>query len=182
MIPRRAEGVLLDQPARREDDEIGDGGARVLRLRGQDCEDGWIGVVEGDAADDIEAAEVVLVGIVEPMPCNDVERCVVLAGTEEVTIEFGDQRPFVSFLMILVVARDGRLEVSRIGQAIGADGAKLGEFEVVLVELEDVAAHGAFWQSDAVPDTAGDDANLIWAYQEAAKFSLDIEDTVLKDL
>ena len=55
--PGRAERVLGDHPARREDDEIGIGAARhVADGRGEDGEDRRIGMVEADRADRVEAA------------------------------------------------------------------------------------------------------------------------------
>ena len=42
MVVRRPEGVLLDGPARREDDEVGDGHARSSRLARQHRENGRI--------------------------------------------------------------------------------------------------------------------------------------------
>src|SRR5208282_5812501 len=51
VVPRRAEGVLADQPARREDHEVDVGQAGQLAGRGEHGEDGRVGVVEADRAD-----------------------------------------------------------------------------------------------------------------------------------
>lgn len=39
---RKTYSVLLHRPARREDDEIGNGSTRLLRLAGENSEDGGI--------------------------------------------------------------------------------------------------------------------------------------------
>lgn len=124
VVPRRAEGVLGDEPARREDDEVGDGGARVVGGRRQDGEDARVRVVVGDGADRVEAPEVVLVGIVVAVPGDDVEGRVVLPRGEESAGEFGQQRVFV--LRVFVEGGNGRLEVPRVREAVRADGAELG--------------------------------------------------------
>lgn len=73
MVPGRAEGVLADEPAGREDDEVGDGGAGAGGRGGEDGEDGGVRVVEGDGADGVEAVEVVFEGIVGSVPGHHVE-------------------------------------------------------------------------------------------------------------
>ena len=49
--PRRAERVLADHPARREDHEVGIGAAGHVAGAGEHREDRWIGMVEADRAD-----------------------------------------------------------------------------------------------------------------------------------
>lgn len=48
VVPRRAERVLGDEPARREDDKVGHGGAESVARRRQNSEDGGIRMVKGD--------------------------------------------------------------------------------------------------------------------------------------
>lgn len=55
VVPGRAERVLGHQPAWREDDEVRDRGARVVRERREHGEDGRIGVVVRCAPDRVEA-------------------------------------------------------------------------------------------------------------------------------
>lgn len=64
VVPRGAEGALLDKPAWREDDKIGDSGAHVVGGTGEDSVDGRVRVIERSAANDGEAAEIVLVRVV----------------------------------------------------------------------------------------------------------------------
>lgn len=51
MVPRGTECIFAYEPARREDDEVCDGGAEMVGGTGEDGEDGGVGVVEGDGAD-----------------------------------------------------------------------------------------------------------------------------------
>ena len=51
-------------------------------------------MVVRDAADGVEAAEVVFVGVVGAVPGDDVEGSVVLVGGEEVGGEFGEEGIF----------------------------------------------------------------------------------------
>lgn len=68
VVPGGSEGVLLDEPAGREDDKVGDSCAGMVGGAGEHCVDGWIGVVEGSAADDGEPAKVILVWV----DCRDI--------------------------------------------------------------------------------------------------------------
>jgi len=179
VVPRRAESILLHEPARWEDDEVGDGGADVVGGAGQDGEDAGIGVVVADAADGVEAAQVVLEGVVGSVPGNDVERRVLLGRREESAVELCEDSPVVGG--VFVEASNGSLEVARVGKTVGADRAEFRELEMSLVQLKDVAADGAFWQGDAIADAARDNGDLIWSDEEVAELGLDVEDTVLQD-
>ncbi len=70
----------MHEPTRREDNEIGDGGPDVVGWSGQDGEDRRVGMVEGDGADGVEAAEVVFIGVVVAVPGDDVEGSVELGS------------------------------------------------------------------------------------------------------
>ena len=50
---------------------------------------------------------------------------------------------------------------------------------MALVELEDVAADGTLREGDVVPDAARDDADFVGADEDGAKFSGNVEYTVL---
>lgn len=116
VVPGRAESVLGDEPAGREDDEVGDGGARVVGLRRQDGEDARVRVVEADAADGVEAAQVVLVRVVGAVPGDDVEGRVRLSGRVEVTGEFGQQCVRVG--CVFFERSDGGLEIACVGETV----------------------------------------------------------------
>lgn len=144
VVPGRAEGVLADEPARGEDDEVGDGGAGHAGRGGQDGEDGRVRVVVGDGADGVEAAQVVLVGVVVALPADDVKGRVGLARVEERVVELDGDVERVAALGgrgAKVLAEMGYrcLEVAGVGEAVGTNGAQLGEVEVALIQLERIA-------------------------------------------
>lgn len=144
VVPGRAEGVLTNQPAGREDDEVGDGGAGHAGRGRQDGEDGRVRVVVRDGADGVEAAQVVLVGVVVALPADDVKGRVGLVRVEERVVELDGDVERIAALggrgaKVLAEMGHGGLEVAGVGEAVGADGAQLGEVEVALVQLESVA-------------------------------------------
>jgi hypothetical protein len=177
VVPGGPEGVLSDEPARREDDKVGDGGARHGRLRSEHREDGGVRVVEGYAADGVEAPEVVLVRVVQAVPGDDVKGRVALLRRVQVACKLAEHGP--RRRRVLVKGGDGGLEVARVGEAVGPNGAEFGELEMPLVQLEDVAAHGAVWERDAISDAARDYADFVGAHEQAAQLGLDVEDAVL---
>lgn len=79
------------------------------------------------------------------------------------SIKLGRERPLITLVMINIITSNRRLEVPGVGQAVGADWPEFGEFEVILVELEDVAADGAVGEGDAVADSAGYHADFVGA-------------------
>ena len=103
----------------------------MVRRRRQHREDARVRVVERDGPDRVEPAEVVLVRVVESMPCDHVERRVSLLRGVEMSGKLGEDAPFRFGVFIKVGY--GRLEVSRVGEAVGADGSQLRECEVALV-------------------------------------------------
>lgn len=184
VVPGRAEGVLADQPARREDDEVGHGGARNGRRRREHREDGRVWVVVRDGADGVEAAQIVLVGVVVALPGDDVEWRVGLASLKERVVHLDGDGEGAAALggrgaKVLAEVSDGRLEVARVGQAVGADGAQLREDEVALVELQRVASGRAGDELHLVLDAAGDDGNLHGPHQQPAELGADVEVALL---
>ena len=182
MVPRRAEGVFLHEPAGREDDEVGDCGTGAMGMtgRGKYGEDGWVRVVVGDAANGVEAAEIVLVRIVEAVPGDDVEGCVGLRGGEERPTKLAENGPG-RVGVVFGEGSEGGLEVAGVGEAVGADGTEFGEGEVALVELEDVTADGLVGvEVDSVANAAGNDADFIGADQEVAQLCLNVQGAVLR--
>ena len=61
----------------------------------------------------------------------------------------------------VLVRGDRRQEVARIGQAVGADRAEVGQAEAGAVVLADVAARRAVRQLDAEAHAARDDDDLL---------------------
>lgn len=76
-------------------------------------------MVIADAAYGAEPSKIVLVGIIEAVPCYDVERSVVLLGCEKMTSKFGEKGPFR--IGVLIEMGHWSLEVAGIGQAVGAN-------------------------------------------------------------
>lgn len=200
VVPRRPEGVLSHEPAGRENDEVGNGGAGVVGGPRQHGVNGGVGVVEGDRADGVEASEIVLERVVIAVPGDNVEGAVVLARGEQGVVEFAVQ--LVLFLAVVEISHRC-LEVSGIGEAVGSNGAQLGKLVVALVELADVASHWTCRQSNTVstvtfvvsengwwavflrviflPDTPRDDTDLIRTNHQSAQLGLDVQNTVLRD-
>ena len=79
---------LLYNPSWREDNEISNSDTRTCTLTGENSEDGWIQVIEGDRIDDTVIFKVVFVRDVVSMPCNNIEWCVVLLRGEQLALEY----------------------------------------------------------------------------------------------
>ena len=152
--PGWAEGVLGNEPAGWEDGEVDVGRAVDGRGRGEDGENGRVGVVEADGVDGVEAGHVVGVGRVVTVPGDDVEGRVVVVRGPELAEELGDD---FEVAVDVFVGGYGGLEVAGVGEAVGADGAEVGEAEGLTVVLADVAAGPVGEDLDAELDAARDD-------------------------
>lgn len=104
--------MARDVPSRAEDEEVCERGGRVAARGGQDAEDAGVDVVDGDGADVDEFREVVFVGHVVAVPCDDVKGAMVLRGFEELAAELVDDFPG---LLFDVVFGDRVEEVAGIG-------------------------------------------------------------------
>jgi len=184
MEPGRPEGVFGDDPARREDGEVDVGRAGDLAGRGEDGVDGWVGVVEADGVDAVEAGEVVLAGGVVAVPCDDVERGMVEVGSP---IDCpGILRLPGSWHVSIVVGGVWSEEVAAVGEAVRSDGAEFGEPEAGAVVFEEVAAglRGFSWRReefDAELDAAGDEGDLAGGKIEYAEFGVEHQAAQLWD-
>src|SRR3984885_2346768 len=85
----------------------------------------------------------------------------------QAAVEFSDQ--FAACFDVLV-ARDRREEIARIGKAVGADGPEIRQFERRPEILAAVAACGAARKIDPKPQAAWDDAGLLRLDTQAPKF------------
>ena len=94
-------------------------------------------MVERDRADGVEPAQIVSVRRVVAVPGDDVERRVIDLARPEISAKFRDQlhRAFAVF-----VPGDRRFEIARVGEAVGADRAEVGQAEMLAVVFADVAA------------------------------------------
>ena len=120
--------------------EVDIGGALLAGRRRQHREDRRIGMVEQDRADRRKRRQIVFVGRVVAVPGDDVERRVAELGDVEPAAPFHDQP---AGRLLVLEPGDRRLEVARIGQAVGADRAAIGQGELGAVILADIAARPA---------------------------------------
>ncbi len=125
-----------------------------VRLRLQHEEDRRIGMVVADRADHVEAAQVVLVRREVAVPRDDVAAASGRSRGPQVAEELVDEleAPFA-----VLVCGDRVHEVARIGEAVRADRAQVGEAQVRAEVLADVAARLAIRQLDAEAHAARDD-------------------------
>ena len=137
VIPRRTESILLRKPAWWEDDKVDVGCAFFC---GRSCkygEDRRVGVVKGDRSDRRVMSQVVLIGCVVSVPGNDVQGRVIDFRAMEFSAPFHSDT--ASFVAILEPC--GRsFEVTRIGQAVGADRAAARQREFGAIVFADESA------------------------------------------
>ena len=72
-------------------------------------------MVKADGTDRVVLSQVIFIGSIVSMPCNDIEGAVFVFDSKEFSLEFIDNRPFLD--LILVPGHWG-LKVSRVCQAI----------------------------------------------------------------
>ena len=144
----------------------------MSRGRGQHGVDGRVGVVEGDGVDAVEARQVVLVRRVVAVPGDHVERRVIDERGPQAAEKLGGD---VELAVAVFIGGHGRLEVARIGEAVGADGAELGQAERQAVVFADVAAGLLLLKHDAEFDAARDHADLAGRDVEDAEFGVEAQ-------
>ena len=140
VVPGRPERILRHQPAIREDHEVDIGGARRLGGRGQHGEDRGVGMVEQDRPDRGEAAQIVFVGRVVAVPGDDIERRVIDLASPRAAAPFHEHP---GGRVAVLVGGDRRQEIARVGEAVRADGAALGQRERAAIILAEIAARRA---------------------------------------
>lgn len=193
VVPRRAEGVLAHQPSGGEDDKVGNRRARDGARRGEDGEDGGVRVVKRDGANGVEAAEVVLVRVVVALPPNHVKRRVRLRGLEQSVVELHRHGVVTAATTgsacrsrrakVLGKVRHGGLEITGVGEAVGANGAELGELEMALVQLQRVAPRRTRrgCKMHLVFHAARDHGNLHGAHEQPAHLGANVQVPLLRD-
>ncbi len=124
---------------------------------GQHREDRRIGMVEADGADRREGAQIVFVGRVIAVPGHHVDRRMRQLGLEQRAAPFHVQ---FGRRVLVLIGRDRREEIARIGKAIGADRAALRQREGAAVILAEIAARGAAGNLDAEFHAARDHRDL----------------------
>ena len=94
-------------------------------------------MIEAHRADDDEAREIVFVGREIAVPGDDIERRMVHLRRPQIALEFGDQ---AARRRGVLVSRDRRQKIARIGETVGAERAELRQPQHGAVILADVAA------------------------------------------
>lgn len=89
-----------------------------------------------DRVDGVEEGEVVLVGSIVSVPCNDIEGSVVLLGRKERASVLVDND--VRLLLLVRKGCDGGLEIAAIGKTVGTDGAEIRQSPSSVEDLANV--------------------------------------------
>ena len=92
------------------------------------------------------------------MPRDHVERRVIHARDPQPARRLGDQ---LATRIEVFVARTRGLEIPRIGEPVGPDGAKLGQPQWAAEFSEHNPAHGTFGKIDPEPQAARDHGDLL---------------------
>lgn len=93
-------------------------------------------MIVGDRVDGVEEGEVVLVGSIVSVPCNDVKGSVVLLGGKERASVLVDNNE--RLLLLVRKCGDGGLEIAAIGKTVGTDGAKIRQSPGSVEDLANV--------------------------------------------
>src|SRR5215831_11182404 len=178
MIPGWPERIFADQPARREDDEIDVGRARNIRRRRQHREDRGVRMIKADRADHHEARQIVFIRDEITVPGDHAERRIRALGGPQIALELRhhDAGPWP-----LLIGRDRRLEIARIGKAVRAQRAEFRQPEPLAVILADVAAGRAARQLDTKPQPAWDNDDLAIIRVQNAEFGDKARAALLRD-
>lgn len=170
----------------REDDEVDHGDTGLGGGARQHGEDGRVQVVEADRVDCAVVAQIVLVGAEVAVPGDHVVRRVGHAEVEHLVLELVHHLVRRNGVVGVLEPRDWALEVTRIGQSVGADGAEVGQLEVSLEDLDDVTAAALLRRAlrglahvHGELDTTGDDENLAGGDLESTHLRLNLQGTLL---
>src|SRR5208337_521285 len=125
-----------------------------------------------------ENSQVIFVRRVVSMPGDHVERRVIERAVEEAAAPF--ERQDASRFLVLE-GGDGRREIARVGEAVGADRAAVRQGEGRAVILAQIAARGPRDQRDLELHAAGYHANLARRRYEPSEFGEELELSLLRD-
>ena len=87
----------------------------------------------------------------------------------------------MEFAFAVFEGRNGRLEVARVGEAVGADGAEFRQAEGQAVVLADISARLLLGKNDAELDAARNDADLAGRDFENSEFRVKAKRAELRD-
>src|SRR5579875_2816730 len=131
---------------------------------------GEVGTVVADRADGGEAAQIVAVGGVAAVPRHHVERRMVDRRRPQGALELRDQ---LEFAFDVLVRRGRRLEVARIGEAVGADRPQFRQPQRRTEVLADVAARRSIGQFNPEAQPARNQRDLLRLDFQHAEFGRD---------
>lgn len=158
MIVRWSERVLLNGPPRWENYKVSNRSTRPMTRTSQHCKNAWVlygtkyvknqfrllnyiqypyTVIEADGVDRLEPGQVVFIWHVVAVPADHIERRMRHLSHEQCALVFRDNS--VRRNIAIFEPSRWRLEVSRIGQTIGADRAQIRQSEVIVKHLENVS-------------------------------------------
>ncbi|MGX1210084.1 hypothetical protein AB7M42_000349 [Bradyrhizobium diazoefficiens] len=123
-------------------------------------------MVEADRADRREGAQIVFIGRVIAVPGDDVDRRMRQGGLEQRPAPFHEQ---LGRRVLVLVVRDRRQEVARIGEAVGADRPALRQREGAAVVLAEITARRPVRNLDAEFYAARDHHDLAGLGVDAAE-------------
>src|SRR5690606_10378710 len=138
----------------------------------QHQEDGWVRVIEADAAQRVEAAQVVFVGRIVAMPGNHVERRMIHVGLPQKPAELRNELEAADQVF---VGCPRRHEITWVGQAVRAYRPQIRQLEQSAEILADVASRFAVGQYRAKPDTARNNGNFQGLNVYAPHFSVQLQ-------
>ena len=177
---RRSEAVLEHVPAPGEDHEVGDGAPVIVERRGEDREDGRIGVIELDRPHGAEPGQIVREGNVRAVPRDHVERRMGLRRFEQVAPHLGHELK-AGRAGPVFVRRGRREEVAGVGESVRAHEPAFGKAEPWTEDLEHPAASLPFGKADGELDGPRNDRNGSRRHAQPSQLGAALERPRLRD-
>jgi hypothetical protein len=191
-----AEGVGCYIPSGAEPEEVGERGVGIAGFGGQDGVDGRVCVVDAGCVLGGKLGKVVLevmsggakswlsispylVGNDIAMPCNQVERTVILLQTVVFSVVLVDNRPVSTQLFVNV--SNGIQEVSGVGKTVASQRTQIGQLPHTTPDLCDVSSSLLHSRSESNSEshTSLDDADLSRLQENHSKLSLYVQVSLL---
>lgn len=97
-------------------------------------------MIKADRVDRLEARQIVLVRYIISVPSDHVKRRMSHPGHEQCSLVLGHDS--IRGDVTVLKPSSWRLKIARICQTVGADRAEVGQSEMIVEHLQDVAADG----------------------------------------
>lgn len=133
-------------------------------------------MVDRDGANVDKLRKVIFVRHVVTMPCDYIERTMVLLALEELAPKLVDDIPWVVISHSIACYRVE--EIASVGQSVGTEGAEFRELKAGTIDLKNVTS-GRTFNLDFETLTTLDDADFSRLDIEMAKLSLYVQGTLL---